>query len=72
MNKKTTLYYLYLNTIDNTTVIVIDKVASLFEKVLINMGSCPILIETSEIVSDLQLRAIEYEMENNLNNSYES
>jgi hypothetical protein len=72
MNKKTTLYYLYLNTIDNTTVIVIDKVASLFEKVLINMGSCPILIETSEIVSDLQVKAIEYEMENNLNNSYGS
>jgi hypothetical protein len=67
MNKKTTLYYLYLNTIDNNTVIVIDRMAPLFEKLLTSMGNPPKLIESSEIVSDLQVKAIEYQMENNLN-----
>jgi hypothetical protein len=67
MDKKTTLYYLYLNTIDNNTVIVIDTLVPLFERLLTSMGNPPKLIESSEIVSDLQVKAIEYQMENNLN-----
>jgi len=53
-------YSLYLNTVDNTTVIVNDKLASLFERTLTNCGSAPKLIAKSHVLSDLQIKAIEF------------
>jgi len=57
-----TMYNLYLNTIDNTAVIVIDTLSSIFERTLTNMGYVPKLIATSYILSDLQVKAIEFGM----------
>lgn len=46
-------YHLYLNTIDNTTVIIADNLRDLFVKTLTNMGTEPKHIQTSFIVQDL-------------------
>ena len=59
-NTTINMYNLYLNTFDNTTVIVIDTLSSLFEKTLTNCGSAPKLIAQSYILSDLQFKAIEF------------
>ena len=45
-------YYLYVNTIDNTLVIVTKQLQDLFVKTK--------LISSSYIISDLQLKAIEF------------
>jgi len=60
------MYNLYLNTVDNTTVIVTDKLSSLFERTLTNYGSAPKLIAKSYILSDLQFKAIEFGITPNL------
>jgi hypothetical protein len=59
-NMQIEMYSLYLNTVDNTTVIVTDKLASLFERTLTNYGSAPKLIAQSYMLSDLQIKAIEF------------
>jgi hypothetical protein len=53
-------YYLYVNTIDNTLVIVTKQLQDLFVKTLTNIGNEPKLISSSYIISDLQLKAIEF------------
>lgn len=53
-------YYLYVNTIDNTLVIITKPLQSLFVTTLTNMGSEPTLISSSYILNDLQLKAIEF------------
>ena len=46
-------YHLYLNRIDNTTVIIADNLRDLFVRTLTNMGAEPKHIQTSFIVQDL-------------------
>ena len=57
------LYHLYMNTFDNTPVIITDTLSSLFERTLTNMGSSPKLIASSYILSDLQVKSVELGME---------
>ena len=53
-------YHLYLNKIDNTTVIIADNLKDLFVKTLTNMGAEPKHIQTSFIVQDLIDKANEF------------
>jgi len=52
-------YCLYLNTFDNTMVILTEDFSDLFERTLTSMGSAPKLIAQSHILSDLQFKAVE-------------
>lgn len=67
-------YHLYLNTIDNTTVIVTDVLSDLFVRTLTNMGYTPKLISSSYVISDLQIKAIEFGIQaqeiTNLNSNF--
>ncbi len=53
-------YHLYLNRIDNTTVIIADNLRDLFVRTLSNMGAEPKHIQTSFIVQDLIDKANEF------------
>ena len=55
-------YYLYVNTIDNTLVIITKQLQDLFVRTLTNIGNEPKLISSSYIISDLQLKAIDFGM----------
>ena len=53
-------YHLYLNRIDNTTIIIADNLRNLFVRTLSNMGAEPKHIQTSFIVQDLIDKANEF------------
>jgi len=46
-------YHLYLNRIDNTTVIIADNLRDLFVKTLTSMGAEPKHIQSSYILDEL-------------------
>jgi|LauGreSuBDMM15SN_2_FD.fasta_scaffold164457_1 hypothetical protein len=46
-------YHLYLNRIDNTTVIIADNLRDLFVKTLTNMGAEPKHVQSSYILDEL-------------------
>jgi hypothetical protein len=56
-------YHLYLNRIDNTTVIIADNLRDLFVKTLTNMGAEPKHIQSSYILDELVAKADEVGIE---------
>ncbi len=54
---KPTLFYLYINTVDNTPIILTEDLEDLFVRTFINMGSPAMFIDKSYIVTDLQIKA---------------
>jgi hypothetical protein len=59
-------YHLYQNVADKTYVIVSDKTLDQFINGLTELGYPPKLIESSAFIEELQLKAIELEMQDTI------
>lgn len=53
-----TIYHLYLNTFDNTTIIVTDNIQEMFVTGLTRRGSEPKLLYSSSNIDEIQTKAL--------------